>query len=142
MLPLIEKSLAFGPLRLTDVKVVPTLPLLVTPRFHNELEPRFCGPKSNAVALKERVVTANTPVPDKAIFCGDPVASSVSKMEATRAPLAEGANVTMRLQELPTASVVPHWLASTAKSLAFFPLTPTELKFTLKEPVLAITETR
>ena len=59
-----------------------------------------------------------------------------------RAPLPDGANVTMRLQELPTASVAPHWLASTAKSLAFFPLTPTALKFTLKAPVLVTSETK
>lgn len=62
------------------------------------------------------------PVPDRAAFCGLPVALSVTEIAAERAPVANGLNVTLIVQLDEAASEVPQVLVS-AKSLAFVPVT-------------------
>ena len=50
---------------------------------------------------------AYCPVPDRLTFCGLPGALPFADMEAVRAPVADGVNVTLRVQLPPTGTLAP-----------------------------------
>jgi hypothetical protein len=78
-------------------------------------------PKVNAVALS---VTAGapveTPVPESATDCGEPVPLSLSTIAALRDPVAVGLKVTVTVHEEPAARLCPQ-LVVEGKSPVFAP---------------------
>jgi hypothetical protein len=84
-----------------------TLPVLVSVTFCvTAAVPIVVLAKVSAVG--ESVAVGNAPVPLKLTFWGDPVALSVIEILAVSAPTAAGVKVTVILQELPAATLVPH----------------------------------
>jgi len=65
------------------------------------------GDEPNARLVVERVTAGPSPVPVKAMLCGDPEALSVIVTAALRAPPVTGAKCPWMLQLAPTATLVP-----------------------------------
>ena len=72
----------------------------VTVTLNITFEPRVTVAVAGAVTVK------SVPVPDSAMVCGLPLASSVTVMLPLRAPVAVGVNVTLIVQLAPAARVV------------------------------------
>ena len=90
---------------------------------------------AKARLVAERLTTVAVPVPERLTVCGLPLALSVMLTEAVRLPLAEGVNVTLIVQLLPTATELPHVLVC-AKSLALVPVRARLVMFKAPLPVL------
>jgi hypothetical protein len=107
----------------------------VTPRDALEVF-RDWLPKATLVA--ERLTTGPVPVPVRLTDCWLPVTSlllSVMTKEAVRLPAAKGVNVTLNVQLLPDASVLPHVVVS-AKSPELVPVNVMLLMARAAFPVL------
>src|SRR5450631_440008 len=67
--------------------------------------------EANVRAAGARVIAAGlTPLPVRAILCGEPLAESAISSWALRVPVAVGVKVTETVQLTPAASVVPQVL--------------------------------
>ena|SRR5215831_878709 len=107
LLLVIMKSLLFVPVMEAFVTVTELVPLLVTVTVMGALVvPTVWVPKLTGEG--EKVISV--PLPVIAMVCGLAQALSVYKREALRLPNADGVNVTVTVQFLPTAKVEPHVL--------------------------------
>jgi hypothetical protein len=106
-----EKSAAFVPVTVILVSEREETPVFVSVTGCEALgEP-------TAVVAKERLVGENaamawTPVPERATFCGEPKALSVSVSVGDAAPADAGVNVTVIVQVAPALRLEPHVLVS------------------------------
>ncbi len=130
-----KKLVALAPVNEIPVTTSGALPLLV--RMSScapAAVPRFVL-KVSVVALSCREGAAATPVPLRAIVCGEPAALSTMLMLALKLPPADGAKLTERLHVAPAATVVPQvlvWL----KLDALMPVGAIELIDRAAVPVL------
>ena len=107
LLVVITKSLLFVPVMAALVTVTEVVPLFVTVTVIGALVvPTVWVPKLTGDG--DRVISV--PLPLMAIVCGLAQALSVYKREALRLPKADGVNVTVTVQLLPTANDEPHVL--------------------------------
>jgi hypothetical protein len=73
-----------------------------------EAEPTLWLPKFTLVAESERVVVMlSVPLPESTMLCGDPVALSISLMDAANGPAVLGARRTRMMQEACDGRLVP-----------------------------------
>jgi hypothetical protein len=90
-------------------------------------------PKESEVG--EKVTAGAVPVPVRATVCGLPVALSATESVALRAPAAWGENVTLIVQVVPGARLVPQ-LFVCKKSPLFIPVTIIDVTVSVVVPML------
>ncbi len=98
------KSLAFVPATPIAPIVSGALPVFVrVVDFAVLVVPTVCDENVRVVGVRPTAGAETVPVPESATVCGLPAASSATVSEATRLPLAVGANVTEIEQLEPAA---------------------------------------
>ena len=101
------KSALLVPLRTALLKVIVEAPELLSVMVCAALVvPTTWLAKTTEAGLMPRVRLAAVPLPERAMLCGLPVALSVRRNEALRAPAALGRNVRVRLAACPRRKVV------------------------------------
>src|SRR5262249_29531247 len=116
------ESTAKSPVGVMLETVSVPVPELVSVKANGtEVVLKVCWPKSWLAGVRLAMGVVETPVPDSATVCGEPVALSVMVSVAVRAPAASGVKVGKIPQEAPEFNVAGQLLVC-AKSPALAPV--------------------
>src|SRR6476469_2365250 len=133
---LTAKSPGFAPARATLETCRPAVPVLRTVAVCAALavSTRW-APKARLDGVTAAAGAVGVPVPPTGMLCGVSGASSPTTRFALRAPVSDGAKLTVIVQVAPTASVLPQSPADW-KSPAFAPVKPIDAIASVAVPVL------